>query len=151
MPIITGNAHWAKVIGDPKPGYDGNSREWSLDVAIDESTVEFFKEQGLSKRIKNKGDDKGDFVTFKRKEFKFDGETRNQPIRVVDHQKNPWPDDKLIGNGSKVAVNFGINDTRYGLHPTILALQVIDLVEYEGGDNEDFGTFNDDGTEESWA
>ncbi|MBV1928227.1 MAG: hypothetical protein KUG81_01780 [Gammaproteobacteria bacterium] len=151
MPIMQGTAYWAKVLKDPKPGYDGNEREWSIDIAIDKDTAKLWKEQGIGKRIKNKGDEKGDFVTLKRKEFKYDGETRNQPIRVVDAKKKPWDQEVLIGNGSKVAVNYSINDTKFGQQPCLLALQVIDLVEYEGGDREEFGTYNEDGTEEEWA
>lgn len=144
MPILSGVAHWAKVTGAPQAGYDGVTKEWSIDVSLDEAGVQAFKDAGVAKRIKNKDDDRGDFVTFKRKEYKFDGETKNEPIRIVDAKKNPWPQDTLIGNGSKVNINYSINETRYGLHPTLLAIQVVDLVEYKGGGGDDFDVVGDD-------
>jgi hypothetical protein len=153
MALLQGKAFWAKVVGEPKPGYDKSKREWSIDVAIDDTTRKALAKEGLGSYIKNKGDERGDFVSFKRKELKSDG-TKAKPIRIVDHNGQDWPAKKLIGNGSTVNVKYLINEYEYngkkGKKPGILAIQVWDLVEYEGkdGDQEDFPTR--DG-EESWS
>jgi hypothetical protein len=129
--IIQGKAKWCKVLGEPGWGYQKKHKEWSVDVYIDEEAAHKLEVEGLVEKIKDKGD--GQFITFKRKEFKTNGEP-NQPIRVVDDHGNPWPDDKQIGNGSVVNVNFAINEFRPGeFAANILSMQVWDHVPY--GDN----------------
>jgi len=135
--LIRGKAKWAKVIGDPVWGYESKFKEWSIDVYVDEATVEKLKAEGLGSKIKDKGN--GPYISFKRKEFKTDlvtGEQKpNQPIRIVDHRGEPWDNRVKIGNGSTVHVNFAINE--YGKNQkaaNILSLQVWDLVKYEGGE-----------------
>lgn len=144
--LIQGTAKWAKILGKPHAGYENAYNEWSIDVYVNAETAQRLKDEGLGKRLKNKGN--GDYITFKRKEFKADG-SPNQPIRVVDHRGQPW-DGTQIGNGSTVNVNFAINT--YGAKnektATILSLQVWDLVKYEGGDG--FPT-REDANDESWA
>lgn len=129
--IIQGRAKWCKVLGEPGWGYQNKHKEWSLDVYIDEETAHKLEVEGLQDKIKDKGD--GQFVTFKRKELKSNGEP-NQPIRVVDDHGNPWPAEKMIGNGSVVNVNFAINEYKPGeFSANILSMQVWDHVAY--GDN----------------
>lgn len=142
--LIRGKAKWAKVTGDPVWGFENTFKEWSLDVEIDEQTVEKLSENGLGEKIKDKGN--GPFVKFSRKEFKQDG-TPNKPIRIVDSKGNPWGGEK-IGNGSVVNVNFAINEYKKGkFSANILSLQVWDHVPYNGGDfpiKEDDDQVNDD-------
>ena len=139
--LIRGKAYWAKVLGEPlrNDNYPENPRQWSVDVAVDAKTLETLKEAGLFGKIKNKGDERGSFITFKRKEFKSGGTTANQAIKIVDHHGNAWDKRKLIGNGSEVNVRFNIyEDRRGGKNPAILAIQVWDLVTYEAPNREDF-------------
>lgn len=120
------------MVGSPTPGYKNQYNEWSVDVYVDEETQIKLVEEGLKARIKDKGD--GPYISFKRKEFKQDG-SPNQPVRVVDHHGHPWDQTKKIGNGSVVNVNFAINE--YGKNEktaNILAMQVWDLVEFNGGE-----------------
>lgn len=129
--LIRGKAKWAKVIGAPVWGYENAFKEWTLDVYIDEATVERLKDEGLKDIIKNKGD--GDYVTFRRKELKADG-SPNKPIRIVDAKGNEW-DGQKIGNGSVVNVNFAKNEYKKGkFSANILSLQVWDHVQYNGGE-----------------
>lgn len=131
--MIRGKAKWAKVLGAPVWGYEEAFREWTVDVHIDEETVERLKAEGLGDKIKEKNGET--FVRFSRKEFKTDG-TPNKPIRIVDNQGNPWDEKKKIGNDSVVNVNFAINEYKKGkFSMNILALQVWDHIPYEGGND----------------
>lgn len=149
--IINGIAHWAKVVGPAQPGYDKTQKEWSIDVAINEATKKVLQEAGIGSKVKNKGDDRGDFITFKRKELRSDG-TPAKPIEIKNSMGKPWDGKTLIGNGSEVNIKFLVNEVPYNgkvfKKPGILALQVVKLVEYEGGDREDFPEYNEDGAED---
>ena len=145
--LIRGKAKWAKIIGEPAWGYENAFKEWSIDVYLDEATVERLKNEGLGEKIKDKGD--GPFIKFSRKEFKQDG-SPNQPIRIVDAKGQPWNGSK-IGNGSVVNVNFAINEYKKGkFSANILSLQVWEHVPYEGGEfpiKED----EDGGNDDDWS
>lgn len=146
--IIQGKIKWAKVLGEPGWGFEKKHKEWSLDLYIDEEAAHKLEVQGLKDKIKIKGED-GMCVRFKRREFKSSGEA-NKPIRIVDDHGEPWPEDKQIGNGSVVNVNFAINE--YGTNQrsaNILSMQVWDHVPYGDG----FETRKGDGSDagESWV
>lgn len=134
--LIQGKAKWAKIIGEPSWGYENKFKEWSVDVYVDQATEEKLKSEGLGKKLKDKGN--GVYITFKRKEIGTDRTTgqpkNNDPIRVVDHHGNPW-DNRKIGNGSTVNVNFIINEfSKTEKNANILSLQVWDYIAYEGGE-----------------
>lgn len=154
--IIQGTAYWAKIVGDPQPGYDKTQKEWSIDVGnLDDETVQKLKAEGIGNKVKNKGDDRGNFISFKRKALKKDQATGqmvpSKPIKIVDAQKREWDGKTLIGNGSTVNVSFVINDVPYNgknfRKPGIIAVQVVKLVDYEGGQREEFPEYNDDGSD----
>lgn len=140
MQIENAKIYWAKVIGAPVAGYDEGSKEWSFDISVDDATVdgkpamEVLKAAGLGPRIKNKGDDKGNFLHLKRNAVKKDGEAA-KPIRVVDNQNNVWGEE-LIGNGSIVNVQTDLGEYGTGKAKKItmrpLALQVWQHQKYEG-------------------
>lgn len=143
--LIQGKAKWSKVVGEPGWGYQNAFREWSIDVYIDEDTVNRLKAEGLGSKLKDKGG--GTYISFKRKELKASGE-HNQPIRIVDHRGNAW-DNRKIGNGSTVNVNFIVNEFKPGQkNANILSLQVWDYVPYEGGE---FPTREDPDFGEDWS
>lgn len=132
--LISGKSYWTKIIGEPRLGFaDDPVPEWSMDVALDPASVKALKDAGCSSYIKNKDDARGDFVSLKRKSVKQDG-TPAKPIKVVDHHNEPW-DRRLIGNGSTVNVSIALNPRKYKgkefLKPSILAVQVWELVEYQ--------------------
>jgi len=136
--LIRGIAKWAKVVGEPVWGYEAKHKEWSIDVYVDDETVERLKAEGLKDKIKDKGN--GAYITFKRRELKQDG-SPNSLIRIVDHHGNTVQDKEQpykgpkIGNGSVVNVNFAINE--YGKNQksaNILSMQIWDLVKYEGSE-----------------
>jgi hypothetical protein len=135
--MIQGKAYWAKVVGDPVKGYNPGEFEWSIDVTVDANTKKQLKELGVLDRVKDKADERGAFITFKRKSVKADG-TPAKPIRIVDSDGKEWDGKTKIGNGSIVNVKFAVNEIpAFGggkprLKPSILAVQVWDLVPYEG-------------------
>lgn len=59
------------------------------------------------------------------------------PPKVVDAKNNPWPKDKLIGNGStvNVIVNQWSTTNKFGSFTGLglQAIQIVDLVPYSGG------------------
>lgn len=149
--LIRGTAKWPKVTGDPVWGFEAKHREWSIDVYVDEDTIERLNVEGLGDKIKDKGN--GSYMTFKRREFKQDG-TANSLIRIVDHHGEMLQDkDKpykgpRIGNGSVVNINFAVNE--YGKNQksaNILSMQVWDLVKYEGAEF----PIKEDSEEKTWA
>jgi hypothetical protein len=151
--IIQGTAYWAKIVGEPQPGFDKSQKEWSLDLSVNDDTVAKLKAEGLGPKIKNKQDDRGNFISFKRKQIRADGSFA-QPIPIKDAKGQDWDGKTLIGNGSLVNVMFLINDTEYKgkkfKKPGILKVQVVKLVEYEGGEREEFPEYDESG-QEQWS
>lgn len=128
--VIRGKAFWAKVVGDPVPGYNNGPPEWTLDVVPEEDSIKKLKELGVGSYIKDRTN--GPTIAFKRKAVKKNGDP-SQPIPIYDHHNAPW-DGRLIGNGSTVNVCFTINETKtkpVRLKPSILQLQVWDYVPYK--------------------
>lgn len=161
-----GEALWAKILGEPQ-GYDNDPKAWTVSLLLDPSdpaTIEFvekleaaFEEHhGKGAKVANHGwpfaeetikDEKGRAVptgklkfNFKRKELWPSGEPMSPPI-VVDSKKNLWPQEQLIGNGSKIKVAFstypwtGRSGGGKGMSLDLHQVQVVDLVSYnKGGD-----------------
>lgn len=150
--IINGTAYWAKIVGEPQTGYDKTQKEWSLDLGnLTDETVAKLEEVGLGPKIK-RDEKRGAYISFKRKSLKKDPTTGNmipaKPIKIVDAHKRDWDGKTLIGNGSELNVSFVVNETEYNKKkfkkPGVIAVQVVKLVEYEGGDREEFPEYNDD-------
>lgn len=149
--VINGTGYYCKVLGKPANGYKNQYKEWSFDLAITDETRKALINAGMdSSFVKNKGDDRGDFITFKRREFRKDG-TAAKPFEVVDRKQQPWDQTSLIGNGSKLNVKIALNEQpeRKGLKPGAIKIQIVEHVPYEGraGDDEDLPMYNDDGSE----
>jgi hypothetical protein len=132
--IISGKAHWASLI-TPNTTFEPC---WSLDVSLDETNKKKAAADGLV--IKNKNDNRGDFVTIKRKVTKRDGSPRQAP-EVIDAAKNPWNGD-LIGNGSVVNVKYQPYEYtvrgKKGRSADLVKVQVVELVPYGGGKDDGF-------------
>lgn len=155
--MISGKAYWCKL-DKPRPNYnkqkkiidketgepDGWGDEWSVEVGnLDKETKLALKDAGLLSAVKNKMDERDDFITFRLSTVKRDG-TENDPVKVVGPDTQPWDwkEDGLIGNGSDVTVKFNTWRNSNGKTSAfIVALKVDDLVPYEApegsGDYED--------------
>ena len=123
---ITGKCHYASIT-EPNTKFDP---VWSIQVEVDDDNRSVIESAGLP--IANKGDDRGDFVTIKRKVMRKDGTQRAAPI-VKDSQNNLW-NGKLVANGSKVNVKAIPYEWDYagksGISADLAAVQVVELVEY---------------------
>jgi hypothetical protein len=146
---IKGEGKWCKVLEPDQ--YDN----YAVDVYGDlghiteecEAIIAKTKElvEAAGKKVNGTADfiktdnDGGEYVQFKRKGTKFDGSANTRP-KIYNAQGSlveGW--DKLIGNGSKVAVAYQINPyymastKMVGVSLKFYAIQVIELVEYAGG------------------
>jgi hypothetical protein len=130
---ITGKCHYASIT-EPNTKFDP---VWSIQVEVNDDNRSVVESAGLP--IANKGDERGDFVTIKRKVYRKDGSERQAPI-VKDSQNNLW-NGKLIANGSLVNVKAIPYDWNYagksGVSADLAAVQVVDFIEYTDG-REDF-------------
>jgi len=129
---ISGKCHYASII-EPNTKFDP---VWSIQVAVDEDNRSVIEGAGLP--INNKDDDRGDFVTIKRKVLRADGSQRAAPS-VKDSQNNPW-NGKLIANGSTVNVKATPYEWNYagksGVSADLAAVQVVDFIEYTRSDQD---------------
>jgi len=134
MSVISGKAYWASVV-KPNTTFEP---VWTIDVSLDEKNKSIVEADGL--KVKNKKDERGDFVTLKRKVEGKNGS--NNPPQVVDGQKRPLPDGVLVGNGSTVNVQYKTYEWNWkgnaGIGADLRKIQVVDLVPYEESDGEDF-------------
>ena len=152
-----GEAYWAKVLGEPAPGFDeATGRSWSIELRLKESdpiaqsflirlTDLFVELHGTSKMsphgypwsVGNNPDSKGsDYVAFKarRKEFTSRGAIKSGP-NVVDSAGEKLGD-VAIGNGSKVRIQvmpwgWGGGRAPAGMSLELVGVQVVDLVKYQ--------------------
>lgn len=125
---FTGKAFWAKVLGDPVPNYNRDGNEWTFDFTPDD--IDALKAvPELAKKVKNKDDERGEFIQLKQKETTSKGKI-NRPITVVDARNRPWNPSVKIGNGSTVEVKIDIvpYQSTVGVYP--LAIRVLDLNPY---------------------
>lgn len=129
---IRGVANWAKILGDPVDNYAKDGKEWTMDITPDKDGMKTIEDLGLTKKIKNKEDDRGDFIQFRQRATRLDG-SQNRRISVSDAAGHPWPDNELIGNGSVVDVKFEFKDYGEGKHPGVYpqAVRVLDHKAYE--------------------
>lgn len=158
-----GEALWAKVLGEPV-AYEDNPKAWSISLLLDPSdpeTIAFVERlesvfedfHGPKAKVAANGwpfadetikDERGRPVptgkikfNFKRKQQLASGAEKEGPI-VVDSKKNLWPNDRLIGNGSKVKVAFSPwkweGPSGKGMSLELESIQVLDLISYSKED-----------------
>ena len=133
--VIQGKAYWA-AIKSPNTTFDPDGM-WTVDVCnLDEANLNIANKNNLI--VKNKGDDRGDFVTIKRKVMRKDGQ-RNRQRELIDGQKKAL--DCMIGNGSLVNVLYSTYDWEYrgrkGTSADLRTVQVLDLVPYKDGNDDE--------------
>ena len=127
--VITGKAFWVSV-AQPNTTFNSDG-VWSVDISnLDEKNMAKAQAQGLS--IKNKGDERGNFVTAKRNVKRKDGSMNTKP-KVVDSAKKDISA-TLIGNGSDINVLYSTYEWNFsgkaGVSADLHAIQVTSLVEY---------------------
>ena len=137
MSVISGNAYWA-AITNPNTTFDSDG-VWTIDVCnLDKKNLDTVKKDGLA--LKNKGDDRGDFVTVKRRVRRKDGSLNRAPD-LVDGQKRTMSQ-TLIGNGSEVNVHYTTYEWEFkgraGVSADLRAVQVVNLIPYNTEADEAF-------------
>lgn len=138
--VYRGAIQYAKVLGDPVLNYNKDGQEWKFDFIPDDdkAAAKELKSLGVGDRLRSLEDSEGNpryggskYMSFKQNANRKDG-TPNIPIRVVDAAGNPWNEDELIGNGSRVDVKFVVIDNgkgRFnGVYPR--SIRVLELVPY---------------------
>lgn len=148
--VIRGTLHWAKVLGEPRLNTYSKEKEWSVDLTPDAKGLEEIARIGIKDKLREPKDNDNrteDFLSFRHREYRENrntGErTKNDPIKIVDITGQPWPEDKLIGNGTIADVKFRVVD--YGKTMAkgvyISAIRILDHVAYEV---EEFAPLGDD-------
>ena len=129
MYYLRGKAYYAKVLGNPVDNYNKDGKEWTIELEPDDVSKKRLKDLKLDDRV-TKGENK-DRILFRQREKRADGEV-NKAITVVDANNRPWPQDKLIGNGSIVDIKIKVKDygkgKKLGVYPQ--AIRVLEHVEY---------------------
>jgi len=130
--VLRGKVSYAKVLGDPVLNYAKDGKEWKVDFY--DFPIKEVKALGIGDRVKQKDDylDGKPFMSFKQSELKRDGKP-NFPIKVEDISGKPWPQDKLLGNGTGVDLKFVKMDFGPGKKAGVYirALRILDHVPYE--------------------
>lgn len=142
MHLLKGKAQYAKILGKPVAKWvdtdagqkkGDNGYEWAIDIVLDKDGLAQIKKEGMPEKKIKQGPD-GPYIKFQRSEYKggvVSDETKNEPIKVVDHHGLPWDQKKLIGNGSTINVAYAVYPGRKGNKFFITAVQVWDHVPYE--------------------
>lgn len=129
--------YWAKILGAPRPNYDGDAKEWTFEVEVTDELRDHLKTHRLLDRIKDKNavGGRGEYIVLKKKELTNTGE-KNSPIRIYDSEDQPWDETKLLGNGTVADVKITIADygvgKKKGIYPE--AVRVQELVEYKSSE-----------------
>ena len=135
MAIQEGLAYWASVT-TPNTRFEP---VYSVDLVVDEEAATNFENRGFKvKTLKINDEEVGKAVTIKRKVNGKKG-PRNAPKL---YNKNKEQIDVLIGNGSKVKVQYDEWEVSnsFGKFKGLdfQAMQVLDLISYRTGDGEEF-------------
>lgn len=135
--LINGKAFYARILGNPHTTEYNTEGEWSFDLSVNEETAQKLLEAGMRKTFLKTHPEKGTFVSFKRNAVKSDG-TAGKPFVVLDNQNEPWPQDKLIGNGSELNVIVVMSERtdskkkeKY-LRPSAIKVQVWNHIPFVG-------------------
>ena len=136
MAIQEGIAYWASVT-TPNTKFEP---VYTVDLVVSDEVANDFESRGYKvKEITMNDEVVGKAITFKRKVNGPNGMVRQAP-KLLDSNKNPI--DELVGNGSKVRVQYNEWETsnKYGDFKGLdfQAMQVIDLVQYKSGDGSEF-------------
>ena len=127
---------WAKLVTPFKNQFGGENYELVITAEADRKAE--LEAAGLNVKT---ADDGRIFANLKRKAMKANGEANGAP-RVVDATRQPMANPAQIGNGSKGNVILYVYDYTFGgkegTSASITAVQVTDLVVFEGGSSVDF-------------
>jgi hypothetical protein len=129
--------HWARL-DTPEKKYMSEETQWSVNAQVDDSTSRKFVKSKLITKERWMVVDGNEVpvISFRRDtHYRKTGDDRT-PVRVVDVYGQEVKASK-IGNGTVANIQYSIRDWEYqgrkGKSMELLAVQVIDLIEYAGG------------------
>lgn len=159
MAILTNvKVYWCKALGEPVDKFNPrDGKEWTIDFALNKDHLKQMKAEGVTidAYVKNKGDDRGDFYSYRRNAIKNDGEP-SKPIKIVDVIGDDWNPKNLIGNGSFADIQYVVNEVKDHKgnrgKPAVLKVRISKLVEYArpNGQYEDFDYAAKPSEKEEW-
>ena len=127
--VISGKAFWTKL--NRKDEY---TEKYQMDICeLSEKSKDVLSSHGVN--LKNKEDDRGEYVTARSKYI----------VPIIDTDKRPVDQETLIGNGSEVKAKVAFNKThgfveKSGTSLYLSKVQVVNLVEFKKRDTD----FDDD-------
>lgn len=134
--LIQGKAFYARIVGSPHANkFKEGINQWSFDLSVDEVEADKLLKAGMKKSyLRNKGDERGTFISFSRDATKAD-KSPGKPYHIVDAQNRDWDQNTLIGNGSVLNVAITLNERTFRgdrfLKPGCVAVQIWTLVPYQ--------------------
>ena len=132
-----GLAYWAKL-DRPHPNkfsqYETDAQQYSIVLYLDARNKKLMESLNLASTIKQ--DENGDRFNFVLNYMTKAGKPMVAP-KVLDCDLNDVTQSILIGNGSKVEVEFALLEIQGGAHAGktkafLRNVQIIDLIPYEG-------------------
>ena len=132
--------NWAKLTGEPRLNYSEDGYEWSVDVVIDADHRELLEAENIGDYFKEKNGET--FFKYRRPSVYANGNPA-KPVRVIDSNGKAWDPEVALGNGTTADIQITMTEMKRGKNkgtfkPTVLAVRVTDLVEYNPG-GDDFG------------
>lgn len=143
---LTGTVSYAKVYEHQKDTKFNEDGVYSLNLYPDAASTIQLKSAGS--RVKWNEDETGKYVKLSKDHVRLvkDKDTGEETKEVLgppevgmglDEDRHLIPFDKLIGNGSKVAVGVVIYDSKFGKGTRLEAVNVLEHIPYEGKDASD--------------
>ena len=126
--------NWSRLGDNAGNKYMSDEKEWSVDAVLSDEQAESWLSSGVKPALKVKDGVK--FVKL-RKDciWKKSGDPKKAPI-VVDKFNEPV-DPTMIGNGTVANVQISIREWEYqgqkGKSAELVAVQILELVEFSGG------------------
>lgn len=144
MPLITNaKSMWVKI-AQPETKYGSDATQWSINLVVEDEVSRKWVKDGLAMKERFMDVDGKEACVIKIKKdthWAKSGDAKT-PVKVVD-KFGQDVDASKIGNGSIVNVQYSVKDWEFqgrkGRTPELMAVQVIELVEYAGGANKSAG------------
>ena len=142
---------WVKFdSANPDLGFDKKTPQYSMTVKTSNKVdAEAWKKAGINVKPVEENGGVSYTATIKKKIYlDADGKNSTKPPAVVDKQLQPITNTSSIGNGSKGNVQVRLKPYEYngkkGISVQLLAVQVTDLKEYQGGESLEFKAIDSD-------
>jgi ribosomal protein S16 len=125
---------WAKLGDNADNKYMSDEKQWSIDALLTDDQANKWVESGVKPSVKVKDGVKS--VSLRKDcVWKKSGDPKKAPM-VVDQFGDPI-DATIIGNDSVCNIQFSVRDWEFqgtkGRSAELVAVQVLELVEYTGG------------------